>query len=95
MYSSVVDAQRDVVFFFGGSTRSLIVPGECIRDVILLTGCMNYCLVETTKKILPTTEFLSRLCSIHDCRKWLVISQDCELGSSQLSFKELYRINDG
>ena len=79
---------RDVVFFLGGSTRSLIVSGECIRDVVLLTSCMNYSLVETIKKILPTTQFLSWLCAIQERLKWLVISQDCELGSSQLSFEE-------
>ena len=59
-----------------------------MRDVILFTSCMNYSLVATTKKILPTTQYLYSLCAIHECLKWLVISQDCELGSSQLSFKE-------
>ena len=58
---SIIDAQRDVVFFLDASTRSLIVSVECIHDIVLLFSCVDDSLLETTKKLLSSTQFLCGL----------------------------------
>ena len=93
VWSSVVDTFWNEVLFLCRCAYPCIVPGDSISYNILLTSCMYYSLVETCKKLLPMAQFPWPLCSIHDCPKWLVISQDGEPSFSRLSFQKLYQID--
>ena len=81
------------MLFLSRSAYRYIVSADSISSEIHLLSCIYYSLVETSEKLLPPAQFLLRFCCIDESLKRLVISRHCELGSSQLSFKDLERID--
>ena len=63
--------------------------GDSICDMVVFSSSVFNGAVEGTEKVLPSPKFLAFCCSLYEGEQEVVINENYEVVSSQLSFKKV------